>query len=118
MIDIDKLIEAHRRDLRELGEFNAYRLLAERIAAVQAEAATRQGRAMKVTTDEMLEAMGNLREIPIAVAAVIAVARQGDMSPESRAELLRGTAGIAALLREVAAAVEKLVSDFKDEGPS
>lgn len=38
MIDIPALIEAHRADLRELGEFNAYRLLAGRIEAVRQEA--------------------------------------------------------------------------------
>jgi hypothetical protein len=37
MIDISKLIEAHRHDLRELGEFNAYKLLAERIEALRNE---------------------------------------------------------------------------------
>jgi hypothetical protein len=38
VIDIDKLIAAHRADLRELGEFNAYKLLAKRIEEVRAEA--------------------------------------------------------------------------------
>ena len=41
MIDIAKLIEAHRHDLRELGELgehNAYKLLAERVEAVRQEA--------------------------------------------------------------------------------
>ena len=37
MIDIAKLIEAHRHDLRELGEYNAYKLLAERIEALRNE---------------------------------------------------------------------------------
>ncbi|HXB28075.1 MAG TPA: hypothetical protein VNV25_25320 [Gemmatimonadaceae bacterium] len=38
MIDIDKLIAAHRADLQELGEFNAYELLKRRIEAVRTEA--------------------------------------------------------------------------------
>ena len=37
-IDIPALIEAHRADLRELGEFNAYKLLEKRIEAVRQEA--------------------------------------------------------------------------------
>ena len=38
MIDIPALIEAHRADLREQGEHNAYKLLAERVEAVRQEA--------------------------------------------------------------------------------
>jgi hypothetical protein len=37
VIDIAKLIEAHRHDLRELGEFSAYKLLVERLEALRNE---------------------------------------------------------------------------------
>jgi hypothetical protein len=68
-----------------------------------------------MNADEMLETIDGLRQIPVALAAALQVAKAQRLSAEKRADLLFGTGRITVVLRQVANDIEKMMLRFETE---
>jgi hypothetical protein len=64
-------------------------------------------------TDEMLRTIDELRQIPVALAAALQLAKQYGLPTDKRADLLFGTGRMTVVLRQVADEIEQMMRRFE-----